>query len=136
VIAAHDGKDGAFPSAETIAELTGHAEKKLYAVLKYLVTMGILRRDGFRKRAGLNARGPVIYRVQAPPMGIPERDASAMEAPPSTPSTFTTEGTGSATMEIAIGGHEADGCVSARGVGRQRARRVLPRADGAPPTKG
>jgi hypothetical protein len=59
-----------------------------------------------------------------------------LEAPPSTPSTFTTEGTGSATMEIAIGGHEADGCVSARGVGRQRARRVLPRADGAPPTKG
>jgi len=61
---------------------------------------------------------------------------AGVEAPPSIPSTFTTEGIDSATMEIAIGGREADGGMSARDVGRQRARRVLPRADGAPPTKG
>ncbi len=59
-----------------------------------------------------------------------------VEAPPSTPSTFVEEGTGSATMETGTARHEADGCVSARDLGRQRARQVLPRADGAPPTKG
>jgi hypothetical protein len=63
------------------------------------------------------------------------RKAIRMEAPPSTPSLFGGEGTGSATMEIAMVRREADGDVSARDVGRQRARRVRPRADGAPPTK-
>ena len=59
----------------------------------------------------------------------------ALEAPPSTPSLFGEKGTGSATIETVTVPREADGGVSARDVGRQRARRVFPRADGAPPTK-
>jgi hypothetical protein len=59
-----------------------------------------------------------------------------MEAPPSIPSTFTTEGTDSITIETVTIRREADGCVGAADLMRQRARRVLPRADGAPLTKG
>ena len=60
----------------------------------------------------------------------------ALEAPPSIPSTFTTEGTDSITIETVTIRREADGCVGAADLMRQRARRVLPRADGAPLTKG
>jgi hypothetical protein len=72
VLAAFGSREGrAFPSSATIKRLTGHRRDTIFKALKDLVGLGIIERQGYVKRRGMNARGPSIYSFHRPPAESP-----------------------------------------------------------------
>ena len=125
-----------------LADLDGSSPETLRARLKALVRQVTVQGDGNVVVEGTYEPLAIEALQGADRAAGGDSDAvrrmlvPGVEAPPSIPSTFTTEGTDSITIETVTIRREADGCVSAADLMRQRARRVLPRADGAPLTKG
>jgi Helix-turn-helix domain len=68
-LAAFESTEGrAYPSAKTIARLTGHTRNTVFAALQELKAHGVVEAMGKVQRRDSNANGPVIYRLRTPPV--------------------------------------------------------------------
>ncbi len=82
VLATFASKEGlAFPSAQTLATITGHTRTTVFKGLRELQEHKVIARQGHVRRKHRNAAGPVMYRFlpSPPPMCLSGRDVSVTE---------------------------------------------------------
>ena len=68
ILASHGGgKNKSWPTADTLARLTGHTKTTVYCALARLKSLGIIKSTGRARRRYHNTPGAFIYEFQEPP---------------------------------------------------------------------